>query len=127
MSARPRTPVTYFVPKVRSQWVSFAWKNSRPVLNADVLQALDAQWNDLGFTGAAIVHPLNRDLADRVRPHACADRWLTLNVLLRVRGPVLLAEMPPLESGDALRNMAVATDDPRLVRLATEESPDAAR
>jgi hypothetical protein len=127
MSARPRTSVTYSVPTVRPKWVSFSWENSRPVLNPAALEELDVRWKELHFTGAAIVHPLTDDLEHRVRPRRCEDRWLTLNVLLRVRGSVLLAEMPPLEDGDAVVNLAVTTDDIRLVRYAEDGDPDVAR
>jgi hypothetical protein len=121
MSARPRTPVTYLVPRLREQWVSFSWQTTSPVLDADTLADLQQQWDAIAFTGAAIVHRLDDDLAHRVRPRECADRDLALNVLLRVRGGLLLGEMPPLDDGDAVVGAAVATDDPRLVRHAAGE------
>lgn len=118
MSARPHTPVTYLVPTLRSRWVSFSWDSDAPVIDQVALAELDQHWDALCFTGAAIMHPLDTDLSDRVRPRRCRDRWLTLNVLLRVRSGLLLAEMPPLDDGDAVIDTAVATDDPRLVRYA---------
>lgn len=118
MRPQPRTPVTYFVPKLRAEWVSFAWDASRPQLNDVALRHLDDVWDRSGFTGAAVVHPMDDDLRGRVRPKPCHDRWLTLNVLLRVRGHLLLSEMPPLDDGAAVAGVAVTTDDPRLVALA---------
>jgi hypothetical protein len=118
MSARPRTPVTYLVPTLRSRWVSFSWDSDAPVIDQAALADLERHWDALCFTGAAIMHPLDIYLNDRARPRKCRDRRLTLNVLLRVRGGLLLADMPPLDDGDAVIDTAVATDDPRLVRYA---------
>jgi hypothetical protein len=119
MSARPRTPVNYLVPTLRRTWVSFSWETSSPVLDQDTLTGLQQHWESLAFAGAAIVHHLDENLNSLVRPHECTDRTLTLNVLLRVRGGLLLGEMPPLDDGDAVIGAAVATDDPRLVGHAT--------
>lgn len=118
MSARPRTPVTYLVPALRRPWVSFSWRGRRPVLDARRLATLDEHWAGTGLRGAVIVHPMSEYLAERVRPHACTDRELTLNVLLRTRGDLLLAAMPLVDDPAALTKRIVATDDPRLVALA---------
>jgi hypothetical protein len=118
MSVRPRTPVTHVVPKLRPRWVAFSWEDDTPVLDRDALACLQQHWEALAFTGAAIMHPLDTELTAQVSPHACTDRQLTLNVLLRVRGGLLLGEMPPLDDGEAVVGTAVATDDPRLVRHA---------
>ena len=118
MSARPRTPVTYLVPVLRRPWVSFSWTGRRPTLEARQLATLDDHWSGTGLRGAVIVHPMSAFLAERVRPHACTDRDLTLNVLLRTRGDLLLAAMPLLDDPAVLAGRGVATDDPRLIALA---------
>jgi hypothetical protein len=118
MSARPRTPVSYLVPRLRDEWVSFSWQTEPPQLDEETLSELQQQWDTMAFTGAAIMHHLDADLRSWVRPSECTDRSLTLNVLLRVRGGLLLGEMPPLDDGDAVIGATVATDDPRLVQHA---------
>lgn len=121
MSARPRTTVTCTVRPLRSQWVSFGW-SAPPVLDDSLRAALDDLWAVSGFSGAALVFALTTELRAEISAagsiHRCSDRLLTCNVLLRVRGTLLLADMPLLGSAEWVGRRTVATDDPRLLRLA---------
>ena len=118
MSARPRTVVTRTVPLLRTPWVAFAGPRKPPSLEAPDLARLDARWRLTGLTGAALLHRFNGDLTEHVTPLICGDEDLTLNVLLRARGNLLLAAMPLLDDPAAVVRVRLATDDPRLVALA---------
>jgi hypothetical protein len=122
MSARPRTDVSRTIPVLRNRWILFAGPTKPPRLDVDVLARLDEQWRSIGMTGAALLHPVTGDLTQHVVPAACRDRRLTLNVLLRARGSLLLAAMPLLDDPDAVVGVRMATDDPRLVAHGLERS-----
>ena len=117
MSARPTTEVTRTVPPLRAAWVWFRWR-AAPALDAASCRELDAYWSACGFRGAALVHPLTAELRQALGSVArCGNELLTSNVLLRLRGSLLLASMPLLDSTEGLARLSVATDDPRLVAL----------
>lgn len=109
------------VPALRQPWVAFRWLVDPPTLDAATLARLDEAWAGLGLTGAVLVHPVTDNLAGLVRLHACHDDDLTLNVLLRARGGLVLAAMPLLDDPAALDGLHLATDDPRLTALVVVE------
>ena len=116
MSARPRTTVVRLVPVLRRPWIHFVAPVPAPTLDAEALGLLDAWWASTGLRGAILLHPVDRALAREVPLEPCQTPNLTLNVLLRRRGSLLLADMPLVEAFDD--GAGVASDDPRLVTLA---------
>ena len=122
MSARPRTQVSYIVPAVRKDWVSFTWRRPHPPLDTETRDRLDRGWSTTGIRGAVIIHRLNSDLARRVRMTRCSEPDLVLNVLLRARGSLLLAGMPLIVDTSPLDKNGYATDDPRMVALVRARS-----
>ena len=117
MSARPRTTVVRLVPVLRQPWIHFMAPLPAPVLDAEALGGLDAWWASTGLRGAILLHSVDRALAREVPLEPCQASDLTLNVLLRRRGSLLLADMPLVEAFDD-ETAGVASDDPRLVTLA---------
>lgn len=117
MSARPRTPVTYKVPAMRRDWVSFTWQQPHPPFDTPTFDRLDDAWRATGLRGAVIIHRLTVDLSRRVRLTRCSEADLVLNVLLRARGSLLLADMPLIDEPSALDGDGLTTDDPRMVEL----------
>lgn len=117
MSARPRTKVNYRIPALRRDWVSFTWQQPHPPLDSATFDRLDAAWQSTGLRGAVIIHPLTAGLSRYVRLTPCAEPDLVLNVLLRARGSLLLADVPLIDETSALDATGVATDDPRMVEL----------
>ena len=120
MSARPRTPIVRNIPALRPDWTVFTidlaeLTGGNLKVSGALAAELDERWEKLGFTGAALLRPLGPLEAAGVHPLPCPDRLLTLNILLRARGRLLLEGTPLLESlrGDEL--VAVASDDPLLV------------
>jgi hypothetical protein len=120
MSARPRTPIVRNIPALRPDWTVFTvdlteLTSGQLKVSGALAAELDERWAKLGFTGAALLRPLGPLEAAGVHPLPCPDRLLTLNILLRARGRLLLEGTPLLESlrGDEL--VAVASDDPLLV------------
>jgi len=118
MSSRPRTDITRFVPAVQRTWVLFDLQQYRDgddpgVLDAEELARLDQRWSELGLTGATVVNRTRAAVLD-VRPLVCRDEDLILNVLLRVRGNLLIHRMPLLDQRDASSSSAVLCPDPRL-------------
>jgi hypothetical protein len=101
MSARPRTEVRRSVPRLGDTWTLFpplADPDLTPGTRLDPvwLAALDARWQALGLTGATSVVPLgDRPLDPDVL--VCTDDELNANVRLRVRGRLLVLEMPLLD------------------------------
>ena len=116
MSARPRTTVTRRVPALRELWVHFLPLTAAAV-GADELARLDTWWVAAGLRGAMLLHAVDGDLCRHVRLERCDTPELTLNVLLRARGSLLLADMPLLDVYDGAQP-GFASDDPRLVALA---------
>jgi hypothetical protein len=115
MSARPRTAVTRHVPPLTESWVHFVPPQSPPVGIVD-LAGLDRWWATTGLRGAVLLHVADDDLRCHVELKPCDLPELTLNVLLRSRGPLLLADMPLLDVYDGAAT-GLATDDQRLVVL----------
>lgn len=137
MSSRPRTDITRVVPLVQQRWVLFHRWGHRSVdgpevFDADVLERLDRRWGELGLTGATVVRR-GRANTGRLMPLICEDEDLVLNVLLRVRGNLLIHRMPLLDRYDPDEGEAVLCPDPRLFAIvsaadeAREASPSASR
>jgi hypothetical protein len=118
MSARPRSSITRTVPLVQRTWVLFDM-NQLPfardpgVLDDDRLARLDRRWSELGLTGATVVIRSRITVPD-VAPLVCRDEDLILNVLLRVRGDLLIHRMPLLDQIDPVTSNAVLCPEPRL-------------
>jgi len=118
MSSRPRTDIRRDVPDVHAGWVLFDLHRYRggdepDVIDDATLARLDARWRTLGLSGATVV------IRSRVAPaveHSliCLDEELILNVILRVRGNLLIHRMPLLDQRDALTSNAVLVPDARL-------------
>jgi hypothetical protein len=131
MSSRPRTDIQRVVPPVLRTWVLFTRAELRRgrdpgVLSATVLARLDRRWRELGLTGASVVS--RRGIAvPGVTPLVCRERDLILNVLLRVRGDLLVHRMPLLDRIDPDVSGSVLCADPRLhaAVLATTGGSDA--
>lgn len=123
MSARPRTPIVRNIPALRTGWTVFTIDLSELTgghlqVPRELAAKLDARWAELGFTGAALLRPIGPLEAAGVHPLPCPDRLLTLNILLRARGRLLLEGTPLLESLRDDELVAVASDDPLLVSAA---------
>jgi len=134
MSSRPRTDISRSVPTVQRTWVLFDLQQYRAgddpgVLDAAELARLDRRWSELGLTGATVVIRSRVAVLD-VRPLVCRDEDLILNVLLRVRGNLLIHRMPLLDQCDVTSSSAVLCPDARLhaaVRNAARRRSRAAR
>jgi len=121
MSARPRTPVSRQVRPIRDTWVAFTWSGFRPRLTNERLAALDAAWAAFGFTGCALLQPVNETVR-RLSPLECRDDDVVLNVLLRSRSGILLGTSPLLDDASILRGLVLASDDPRLYAIVSSRS-----
>ena len=117
MSARPRTSVTRTVPATRTSWAAFGPVRRMPRLTAELRRDLDDAWRRLAFTGAFIVHLESAVHCDNLDVDVCEDDLLVLNVLLRTRGPLLLAGAPLLTDTAGLAKVTILCDDPRLVEV----------
>jgi hypothetical protein len=122
MSSRPRTEIRRDVPAVQQGWVLFdltdVWRaytsETQPdVLTPEQLARLDARWQTLGLRGATLVIR-SRVAPLGLEPLVCRDEELTLNVLLRVRGNLLVHGMPLLDRRDPLASNALLCPHPRL-------------
>lgn len=122
MSSRPRTEIRRDVPAVQQGWVLFDLKHvwdaypagTEPdVLTPEQLARLDARWQALGMRGATLVIRSRRAQLG-FEPVVCLDEELTLNVLLRVRGNLLIHGMPLLDRRDPLTSNALLCSDRRL-------------
>lgn len=92
-------------------------------------EQLEENWRSWPLRGAVLVYPWRDAVKPSVPPEAAADggprqasAWATwpplvVNVLGRARGGLLLARFPLTLNADFLERR-LATDDPRLVRLA---------
>ncbi|MEO8698303.1 MAG: hypothetical protein ABI658_32720 [Acidimicrobiales bacterium] len=116
MSARPRTAVTRTVAPTRGDWAAFKWSAAPPTLDPHQRRALDVWWERFALRGAALVYARSGMATSTVRVTVCRNDELTLNVLLRSRGSLLIAEMPLLDHPDALRGIELLTDDLRLMK-----------
>jgi len=118
MSSRPRTDIQRDVPDVHGTWVLFDLNDHHSgdgsgVLDPATLARLDQRWDALGLTGATVVIPSR--VAVRLEDHlVCLDEDLILNVVLRVRGNLLIHRMPLLDQQDVSSSRAVLCPDRRL-------------
>ena len=115
MSARPRTSIERSVPPARREWIAFGPIGKLPRLDAAFLQRLDEHWEARGFTGAFLMHLSSAVNREGIHATNCRDDLLTLNVLLRTRGTLLLAKAPLIRETCGLDGLTLLTDDPRLV------------
>jgi hypothetical protein len=132
MSSRPRTEIRRVVPPVQRGWVVFDLLRSSTGDEPDVITPehharLEERWQALGLTGATLVHPHRHVLPGAGVPLACRDLDLTLNVLLRVRGNLLIHGMPKLERRDPTTSSAVVCADPRLHAIVVAANAAVAR
>jgi hypothetical protein len=118
MSARPRTSIERTVPATRRDWVAFGPVTRRVRLDRALFERLDTAWEALGFTGAFMLHLSSTVEREGLRVTTCRDEILTLNVLLRTRGTLLLAKTPAVEETYELEGLTLLTDDPRLLEVA---------
>jgi len=131
MSARPRTPIRREIPAIGVPALGNRWLLLRPrrpgkpvSLKAKDVGRLEQQWQQLGLTGAVLLHPATVARQPGVETIVCADADLTLNVLLRARGRLLLAGSPLIVDTYGQPVGEFACDDPRLLAAA---GPGAAR
>ena len=121
MSMRPRTTVTATVGVVGSAlaWFAVAPKRLQRLLDDPGLpDRLEQRWSELGLHGALHVYPLpGRDVTGAAE-HVSADQLLALNVLGRTRAGLLLPGAP-LDLDPSVLARKLASDDPRLVALAS--------
>lgn len=118
MSSRPRTQITRIVPPVQRGWVLFDLNLLSDGVEPDVIPPeqharLEERWRDLGLTGATIAHR-SRVAPPGVIALPCHDDELILNVLLRVRGNLLIYGMPKLDIRDPIASSALVCADVRL-------------
>jgi hypothetical protein len=118
MSSRPRTQIRRDVPPVRQGWVLFDLNLLSTGAEPDVIlpeerARLEARWHALGLTGATLAHR-SRVAPPDLEPLPCRDDELILNVLLRVRGNLLIYGMPMLDIRDPTASSALICADERL-------------
>lgn len=118
MSSRPRTEVLRRVPALRSVWRSFSDTYLPATLSDAERQELDAYWESLGLTGMILALPATPARLAGVNSKPCTDTKLLLNVVLRTRGNLLLAETPLLVELPARSGAAWLIDDPRITEVA---------
>jgi hypothetical protein len=125
MSGPPRTQVRWRIDPLgervvridlRATGQSLDWVRSH---EAELRESLVRDWERMALRGALLVYP-GRPAAEM--PGECLvvrDLGLVLNVLGRASSHVLIPDAP-LVLEDAFLDRTLATDDPRLVRLALE-------
>ena len=121
MSMRPRTTVTATVGVVGSALARFAVapKRLQTVLEDPGLpDRLEQLWSELGLRGALHVYPLPGAKVIGDAELVSADPLLALNVLGRTRAGLLLPSAP-LDLDPSVLARKLASDDPRLVALAS--------
>lgn len=121
MSMRPRTTVTATVSVVGPALARFALTPKRlRTLLADpcLLWRLERRWLEAGLRGALHVYPLPEAAAVGEARVLAADPLLALNVLGRSRAGLLLPGAP-LDLDPSVLARKLASDDPRLVALAS--------
>lgn len=119
MSARPRTEVLRRVPALRSVWRSFSDTLLPRTLSDAERHALDVYWKSLGITGMILALPATPARLAGVNSKPCTDTKLLLNVILRTRGNLLLAETPLLAKLPARVGAAWLIDDSRITEVAS--------
>jgi hypothetical protein len=112
MRGRPSTMVHRTVPRLETRWVLFpplsdAHVRRGETLDPAFLERLDERWRAERLTGAAWVQPvgphhLDIDLGRDPDVLVCEDESLTANVRLRLRGRLLLLDMPLLDRSEVL-------------------------
>jgi len=132
MSSRPRTEVRRTVPPVRQGWVLFDLNNYGSGDEPDVIPPehharLEARWQALGLTGATLASRSRVAPPGVEAPLACRDDDLILNVLLRVRGNLLVYGMPKLDIRDPTASSALVCADPRLHAIVVEANKEVVR
>jgi len=121
MSMRPRTTVTATVSVVGKALARFAVtpKRLRALLDDPSLpERLEQRWQEAGLRGALHVYALPEPAVARKVPMLGADPLLALNVLGRTRAGLLLPGAP-LDLDPSVLARKLASDDPRLVALAS--------
>ena len=121
MSMRPRTTVTAKIGVVGSALARFAVapKRLQTLLDDPGLpDRLERCWSELGLRGALHVYPLPGRAVTGDAEHVSADQLLALNVLGRTRAGLLLPGAP-LDLDPSVLARKLASDDPRLVALAS--------
>ena len=132
MSFRPSTEVRGYLAPLGPMVVRFELARVDPGLVAQVkarglaealVEEAERAWGEAPFTGAALVFQWTSDAASppdgqaAVGVRIATDACTVLNVLGRARGPLLLPRWPLSREPEHLLR-ALASDDPRLVRLA---------
>lgn len=124
MSMRPRTTVQAAVAVVGKALARFAVDPERDrelIADPDLVERLERTWSELQLRGALHVYPLASTAAPGGLPVVAAGPLLALNVLGRARGGLLLPRAP-LELDPRLIQRELASDDPRLVQLASTKA-----
>jgi hypothetical protein len=116
MSSRPRTPVRRRVDPVHQTWSVIRWTRPFGALETSKRDELDRFWSETGLTGAAFMYTPTPEIS-ALKPVECTSEMLTLNIVLRLRGPLLLATSPLLLDGSHLDRVEYATDDQRIFDL----------
>ena len=121
MSMRPRTTVTATVGVVGSAlaWFAVAPKRLQRLLDDPGLpERLEQRWQEAGLRGALHVYSLPEPTVVGEAPVLGTDALLALNVLGRTRAGLLLPAAP-LDLDPSVLARKLASDDPRLVALAS--------
>jgi hypothetical protein len=122
MSGRPRTTVTTALRSHGRALVRFRLDDRAPLVASDSLRIqLDEVWRRAGLRGAVHVYAFPPAKARKGVKVAQASPLLSINVLGRARGGLLLPGAPLVLDSDLL-DRELASDDPRLVALAAEEA-----
>lgn len=125
MSVPPRTQVRWRIDPLGERVVhidlqatgrSLDWVRSH---EAELREPLLRDWNRLALRGALLVYSGRPAAETPGESLVVRDLGLVLNVLGRASSHVLLPDAP-LALEDAFLDRTLATDDPRLVRLALE-------
>ena len=121
MSMRPQTTVTAKIAVVGSALARFAIapKRLQRLLDDPGLpDRLEQRWSELGLRGALHVYPLPGARMMGGAELVNVDQLLALNVLGRTRAGLLLPGAP-LDLDPTVLARKLASDDPRLVALAS--------
>ena len=121
MSMRPQTTVTAKIAVIGSALARFAIapKRLQTLLDDPGLpDRLEQRWSELGLRGALHVYPLPARAVTGDAERISADQLLALNVLGRTRAGLLLPSAP-LDLDPSVLARKLASDDPRLVALAS--------
>ena len=119
MSSRPGTRINAFLRPPGGKLAVFSAEpaDRKLLLSKAGREQVEAAWREIGLRGAAAVFDFPSSSSATVSAFA-ADRLLSLNVLGRTRGSLLLPGTP-LAREAALLGRTLVSDDPRLVALVT--------